>query len=330
MPELVSVLIPAYNHERYVQQTIRSLMEQSHADMELIVIDDGSSDGTWERLQEMRLDCASRFARVVFERQENQGLCPTVNRLLGLMQGEYAYMIASDDLAKPEAVETLCAFLSRNPEYGLAVGDNELVDEDSCRIYWDRERRVVQNIQEAAFATFGAYLRDLRRDVDFLSEDFGGYGSLLNGNYVPNGLLIRRSAFEGWSYTPEAPVEDWFMALQVAKRFKMKFFDRVLFSYRWHSTNRVKQTHLMSLACRKTFWHEIDAVLAGADQAARLAVCRYLYWRDTPGAIAVGLFAARCRRRLRRRLNMAAYAVDRLTGRKPGGPFSPEFAGARD
>ncbi len=323
MPSLVSVLIPAYNHERYVQQTIRSLMDQSHAAMELIIIDDGSSDATWMRLQEIRAACEERFARVVFERQENQGVCVTVNRLLGLMQGEYAYMIASDDLAKPEAVETLCSFLQKNPEYGLAVGDNELIDADSRRIYWDRARRVVPSVREAAFATFGAYLRDLRREVDFRSADFGSYATLLNGNYIPNGLLIRRSAFEGWTYTSEAPVEDWYMALQVAKRFKMMFFDQVLFSYRWHSSNSVKQTRRMSIACRQTFWFEVNAVLAGADQAAKRAACRYLYWRDTPSTFAVGLFVARCRRRVLRLLGRVAYVVDRLTGRRPGGPFSP-------
>lgn len=315
MPDLISVLIPAYNHERYVEQTIRSLLEQTYPSLELIIVDDGSPDGTWERMNTLLAECRQRFVRVIFERQTNQGLCLTVRRLLELMQGEYAYMIASDDLAKPQALETLHRFLSQNVDYALAVGDNELIDQDSRRIYWDRLRRVVHQEEAAVYATFGEYLRDTRRDVDFLSEDFGGYPSLLNGNYIPNGLLIRKCAFEsGWVYTLEAPLEDWHMALQVSKRYKMKYINKVLFSYRWHDSNNVKMSGKMRAACLKTFWHEVETVRWSDDDRTKRIVNRYLYWSDTPGPFAIGLLAARCWRRVLRMRALAAHVQDHVRG----------------
>ena len=63
--DLISVIIPAYNHERYVEECIRSIMAQTYRNIELIVIDDGSTDGTFAKLQELKPECEKRFVRVV-------------------------------------------------------------------------------------------------------------------------------------------------------------------------------------------------------------------------------------------------------------------------
>ena len=70
---LVSVLIPAYNHEKYVQDAIKSIMEQTYQNIELIVIDDGSKDSTWQKIQDMKSECEKRFTRVHFETKQNEG-----------------------------------------------------------------------------------------------------------------------------------------------------------------------------------------------------------------------------------------------------------------
>ena len=54
---LVSVLIPAYDHEKYVQETIKSIINQTYQNIELIIVDDGSKDSTWQKIQEMREEC---------------------------------------------------------------------------------------------------------------------------------------------------------------------------------------------------------------------------------------------------------------------------------
>lgn len=249
---LVSVLIPAYNHEQYVQETITSILNQSYKNIELIVINDGSSDLTYQKICEMERFCRDRFSRVVFETQENKGTCDTLNRLINISVGEYVYFIASDDLAKPDAIEKQLTFLINNPSYSLVVGDNEIVDENGVVCYWDNKRNNVYNKNDAVYLTFADFLqKDLQ--LNFLFDNFGTYSSLYLRNYIPNGYLIRKSIFRKADiFTKEAPLEDWYLMLQISKYSKLKYLDEILFSYRWHANNSIKQSSRMMLYERKT------------------------------------------------------------------------------
>lgn len=255
--DLVSVLIPAYNHEKYVQATIESIIAQSYQNIELIVVDDGSKDSTWQKIQEIKDKCENRFSRVHFETKDNEGTCKTLNKLLSLAQGEFVYLIASDDLAKPQAIEKEVEFLHHNTDYALVVGDNEVIDGNSQRCYWDKERNNIYDINDAKYKTFGDFLQQNRKDVDFSLNQFGSYKSLYIDNYIPNGYLIRKFIFEKTGYyTPEAPLEDYWLMLQISKYAKMKYIDEILFSYRWHNTNTIKNTDKMIIFTAKTKEHE--------------------------------------------------------------------------
>lgn len=253
---LVSVLIPAYNHENYVTETIQSIIEQTYKNIEIIVIDDGSSDNTWQKIQEMKDECEKRFIRVVFKTKVNEGTTHTLNQLLAEARGEYVYIIASDDVAKQCAIEKEVEFLDNNSEYALVVGNNEIIDSQSKVCYWDKEQNIVYSKDEASYLTFGEYLQKIR-NLNFLSSDFGTYSSLYIGNHVPNGYLIRKNIFEKTGYfTPEAPLEDYYLMLQISKYAKMKYLDEVLFSYRWHSCNSIKNASKMIAYADKTREYE--------------------------------------------------------------------------
>lgn len=256
MKNLVSVIIPAYNHEKYIQETIQSIIDQTYSNIELIVIDDGSKDSTWEKIQEMKQICENRFSRVVFESQQNQGTCQTLNKLINYTQGEYIYIIASDDIAKPNAIETEYQFLSRHKNFALCVGDNEFIDEKSKRCYWDTNQNIVYDKLKAQYFTFGHFLQQAI-PINFISKEFGRYDKLYQNNHVPNGYLIRKSIFARIGlYVPEAPLEDYWLMLQISKFAKMKFIDKILFSYRWHSTNTVKNREKMISITEKTQQYE--------------------------------------------------------------------------
>ena len=64
---LVSVIIPAYNHEKFVQEAIKSIIEQTYQNIELIVIDDGSTDLTWQKILDIQEECNKRLSNVIFE-----------------------------------------------------------------------------------------------------------------------------------------------------------------------------------------------------------------------------------------------------------------------
>lgn len=257
---IVSVVIPAYNHEDYVQEAISSIINQSYEAIELIVIDDGSTDTTWQKLEACRQHCEARFLRTVFLRQNNAGRSRTLNRLIELAEGEYIYIIASDDKARASAVETLVGFLGTHPDYVLAVGDNELIDSDGHVIYWDRKHRVVYNEKDASYRTFGESLQHLC-GFSFNAAPFGEYFTFCRLNYVPNGYLVRSSVLKSHvQFTENTPLEDYWLMLQISKYGKMKYFNEVLFSYRWHQNNTVHNHAYMHRITRETWLQEQENV----------------------------------------------------------------------
>ena len=253
---LVSVLIPAYNHEGYVQDTIKSIIAQTYKNIELIIIDDGSKDSTWQKINELKTECNNRFAKFHLEKQENKGVCATLNKLISHSSGKYIYIIASDDLTKPQAIEKEVAFLEYNPDYVLVVGDNELINAKSERIGWNKQQISV-NLSEADYKSFGAMLQDYNKDIDFYSDNFGKYETFVTRNYIPNGFLVSASVVKSiGGYTSEAPLEDWYLHLQLSKIGKYKYIDEILFSYRWHDNNTIKRTEYMRSITYKTQLYE--------------------------------------------------------------------------
>lgn len=248
---LVSVIIPAYNHERYVQKTIKSIINQTYENIELIIVNDGSKDSTWQKINEIKDKCEKRFVRVIFETQENQGTCNTLNRLISIAEGEYVYLIASDDIAKQDAIKTEVEFLENNPDYSLVVGDDDFIDFEDRQCYLDKNLVVIYDILKADFLKFSDIYKN--REKFLYTKNFGKYDTLYLGNYIPNGYLIKKSIFEKiGSFTSEAPLEDWWLMLQISKYSKMKFIDRILFSYRQHDTNTAKNLDKMHKMADKT------------------------------------------------------------------------------
>ena len=248
---LVSVLIPAYNHEKYIQQTITSIINQTYNNIELIILDDGSKDKTLEKIIELKQKCKNRFANIHFETKQNEGTCITLNKLLELANGEFVYIIASDDLAKPKAIEKEVEFLLNNPEYALVVGDNEYIDSND-KLIFRTQKGFTSNIQNAKYKTVKEFLSS-KLKIDFLSDNFGSYKTLYKENYIPNGYLIKKDIFETiGNFTKDAPLEDYWLMLQISKYKKMKFIDEVLFSYRIHDTNTIGNSSKMKDLTTKT------------------------------------------------------------------------------
>ena len=238
---LVSVLVPAYNHEKYILSAINSIIKQTYQNIELIIIDDGSTDKTAQILKELRPACERRFVHTIIELKKHSGRLSAIKDLIALAQGEFIFFIASDDIAKPFAIEMEVDFLSKNPAYGLAVGDNEIINSNGTKIFWDKDKNPVFKDSQAVYKTFGEFLQK-RSNIKFLSKNFGKYNTLFRENYIPNGSLMRRELYNKFQF-PEDPdiLEDWFIVLQIAKYSKMKYFNEILFSYRWHNTNTIKQ-----------------------------------------------------------------------------------------
>ncbi len=279
--DLISVIIPAYNHEKYIEECIRSIIAQTYQNIELLVIDDGSKDGTFSKLQKLKPECEKRFARVVFETQKNSGTRVSNNKLIDIARGKYLYTIASDDKAKPKAIETLHSFLMENPDYILAVGDNEIIDGNSERIYWGKGRAIVPE-NTAQYKTFGEEMH--LNEPDNKHPNFGDYADLLKGNYVPNGYLyLRQAVINAGKYDETVFLEDWYLHLQLSKSGKYKYIPEILFSYRWHETNTVASADYKSKSAqiyRQIYEHEKEYCFAqGYKKQWKRQCCKRFGWR---------------------------------------------------
>lgn len=123
----VSVLMGAYNCADTVEKSIRSIQEQTMSDWELIVCDDGSSDGTLDILK--RAACGDPRIRII-SNECNRGLSYTLNRCIADATGEYCARMDGDDVCDPERFEKQIAFLERHGEYGFVSTTMKKFDEN--------------------------------------------------------------------------------------------------------------------------------------------------------------------------------------------------------
>lgn len=110
----VSILLPAYNQEKYIEETVESILSQTFTDFEFIILDDASSDRTAERIQTFEDE------RITFyQNAENLGSVGTLNKGLALCRGEYIARIDGDDIAYPERLAKQVAFLDSHSDVGV-------------------------------------------------------------------------------------------------------------------------------------------------------------------------------------------------------------------
>ena len=128
---LVSIVIPCYNHGNYVQESIQSVIDQDYDNIELIIIDDGSSDDSVTKIEEMIPTCQQRFKRFEFRYRPNKGLCATLNEALTWCGGKFFAPLASDDIILPHKVRVQAEHLNANKSCIGVFGKAELINEDS-------------------------------------------------------------------------------------------------------------------------------------------------------------------------------------------------------
>lgn len=111
---LVSVIVPTYCHARYIADCLQSIHDQTHTELELVLVDDCSTDDTWERAQELLSGpLARRFQNIVLLRNaHNLGAYATINRAIATAQGNHISLINSDDRYHPDRIATLMAALA--------------------------------------------------------------------------------------------------------------------------------------------------------------------------------------------------------------------------
>lgn len=207
---LVSVVVPAYNAERTIVRTVQSLLRQTHNQLEVLVVDDGSRDRTGELVESLR----DEDGRVALVRQENLGVAAARNAGIASTTGPFIAMLDADDVWFPTAAERLLEQLTaKGPDFGVAYAWSVFIDEE------DR-------------ATGGFRAAAIEGDV---------LGTLACHNFLGNAscTLIRRECFDrvggfdsGFQAHGKQGCEDWDFYLRVAEHFRFCVVPELLVGYR--------------------------------------------------------------------------------------------------
>jgi len=125
----ISVVMSAYNAEKYIGETIQSVIKQTFTDFEFIIIDDGSTDNTKLIIDQFK------DQRIKYHHFQNSGLAVSLNRGLKLAKGKYIARIDADDICYPNRLELQYSFMERNPDYVVCGSNLDVIDESGNYIY---------------------------------------------------------------------------------------------------------------------------------------------------------------------------------------------------
>lgn len=217
---MVSVVIPCYNHERFVQDSIQSVIDQTYQNIELIIIDDGSKDGSVKKIQQMIPTCQERFIRFEFRHRPNKGLSATLNEALEWCEGEFFSPLASDDRYLRNKVLSQVEKISEFDEVIALSSNISYIDETDNFI---RNTNKLERIY---------YFEDI-----FLAEYFLPAAST---------LIKTKVLKEINGYDETRKIEDWDMWLKLAQKGPIVFMQETLSFYRLHETNTSKKIKLMN------------------------------------------------------------------------------------
>ncbi len=210
----VSILMPAYNAEKYISAAIESILSQSLTDLELLIIDDGSRDKTVEIITSFT-DSRIRLMK----NKMNLGVAATRNAGIAAAKGEYIALLDADDVALPGRLEKQVAFLDANPDYGLVGTWAEI---------WEENRRTDRGLRHP---TENEALR---------------FNLLFDSYFVNSSAMFRREVFSSigcYSIEPSRGWEDFELWSRIMRdgRYKLANIPEVLLVYREVPTSLTRE-----------------------------------------------------------------------------------------
>jgi glycosyltransferase involved in cell wall biosynthesis len=147
---LVTVLMPVYNAEKYLKESIDSILNQTFKDFEFLIIDDGSEDKSVEIIKPY----LNEQVRLI-QHKNNKGLVRTLNEGLELANGKYIARMDADDIALPKRLELQAEYLERNPGCDFIASTISIINEEGKKIgFWPEDRRIISNSKIKFFSLY--------------------------------------------------------------------------------------------------------------------------------------------------------------------------------
>lgn len=204
---LVTFFIPSYNHAKYVEKSIVSVCEQTYKNLEVIIIDDGSTDGSHDLILELQKKYNFKYIH-----RPNKGLIKTLNEALEIAKGEYICWGGSDDYFALDKVKKQVEFFKTHLDYAVCYGKMIYIDSDG-------------NVTKEAKTKYNA--------SGFV------FDKLLYRNFITLPTVMVKTSiikeFDG--FDERFFLEDYPLWLKISKKYKIGFLDEVLTYYRLHDSN---------------------------------------------------------------------------------------------
>jgi alpha-1,3-rhamnosyltransferase len=205
----VSVVVPSYNHAPFIERTLRSIFSQTFVPAEIMVIDDGSSDGSPEIIETVLHDCP---VPCEFVATQNRGLSATLNEGFARTRGDYFAYLGSDDLWLPDFLKARVSLLESRPDAVLGYGHAYFIDEQNAII---------------------------DSTADWASYADGNVREMLLHTTAPMSptVLYRRKALEQHQWNEDSKLEDYDLYLRLSAEGPFAFDPAILSAWRRHSSN---------------------------------------------------------------------------------------------
>ncbi len=234
---IVSVIAVCFNHTRFVVQALESIKSQTYQNIEVIILDDCSTDNSVETIREWLSTAGVDYKFVAHA--SNQGVCKTFNEGLCATRGKYISLLATDDAWVPEKIERQVEEMEElDEDVGVLYSDAYLMDEEGNEL----PGLFIERHRELASIPVGNIFSDLA-----------------DGNFIPAmSTLIRRTCYEAVGrYDERLCYEDWDMWLRISNQFRFAFSDFVSAHYRIVSTSIVRT----SLVTKNPARYESDCII---------------------------------------------------------------------
>jgi len=246
--EPISIITPAYNAEKFIRRTIDSVLAQSYANFEMLILDDGSNDKTRKEIECIK----NQDRRIKYFYQANKGLAVSRNRLCNMANGEYIAFLDHDDEWLPDKLQVQMDVFKRNQECVLVYGN-------VMNVYSDNRTK-----------NHNSFDHRLPRKGNVF------YSYLIEGNFMPQPSIIIKSEILK-QYLPFSAkfkiAVDWELLLRISRNHSFDYVNQVVARYNVHNQRESAKNVLLEIEevlSIMDFWYKNDPNLRSLYQRSYL------------------------------------------------------------
>lgn len=228
----VSIITPVYNHEKFIRDTISSVLNQTYQDWEMLIVDDCSTDNSWKIIQEY----AEKDKRIrAFRNEKNKGLISNWKFLIDNSRGEHVAFLEGDDVFNEKNLEEKMKIFEQYPEVGMVYCNFEVIGESN--------ESIINNFYKKL--KIKTYINQKIAEEEYL------YSNYLFSTYSQ--IMIKKSVLSISGYPRSLDLNekvflpsDWDFNFRISTKNKIYFLDDILLRYRKHSKNSSANTSNVS------------------------------------------------------------------------------------